>query len=65
VTLAAGGRTNTYRSSRFDLTLGNGNARMKVNGRVLDVPDVQQGIGYRVTVKGRRSLAADRRPVCR
>jgi cytoskeleton protein RodZ len=65
VTLAAGGRTNTYRSSRFDLTLGNGNARMKVNGRVLDVPDVQQGIGYRATVKGRRSLAADRRPVCR
>jgi hypothetical protein len=64
VTLAAGGRTNTYRSSRFDVTLGNGNAKMRVNGRLLDVPDVQNGIGYRVTVKGRRTLAPDKRPTC-
>jgi cytoskeleton protein RodZ len=65
VTLAAGGRTNAYRSSRFDVTLGNGNARMKVNGRILDVPDVSNGIGYRVTVNGRRTLAPGKRPTCR
>jgi hypothetical protein len=29
------------------------------------VPDVQSGIGYRITVKGRRALAPDVRPVCR
>jgi cytoskeleton protein RodZ len=64
-TLGPGARTKTYRSSRFDLTLGNGNARMRVNGKVLAVPDVQSGIGYRITMKGRRALAPDVRPVCR
>ena len=64
VTLAAGGRTNTYRSSRFDVTLGNGNAKMRVNGRLLSVPDVQNGIGYRVTPQGRRTLTPGQRPVC-
>jgi cytoskeleton protein RodZ len=63
-TLAAGGHTNTFRSSRFDVTLGNGSARMRVNGRLLDVPEVQSGIGYRVTVKGRRTLSPGQRPTC-
>jgi hypothetical protein len=63
-TLVAGSRTETFRSSRFDLTLGNGSARMKVNGRVLEVPEVSSGIGYRVTVKGRRTLAPGQRPTC-
>jgi cytoskeleton protein RodZ len=63
-TLGAGKHTDSYRSSRFDLTLGNGNAQMKVNGRLLEVPEVRAGIGYRVTVKGRRTLSPDRRPVC-
>ncbi|TML05680.1 MAG: helix-turn-helix domain-containing protein [Actinobacteria bacterium] len=63
-TLAAGGHTNTYRSSRFDVTLGNGSAKMRVNGRLMDVPDVQSGIGYRVTVKGRRTLSPGKRPTC-
>ncbi len=63
-TLGAGSRTNAYRSSRFDLTLGNGNARMKVNGKLLDVPDVQSGIGYRITVTGRHSLSPSARPTC-
>jgi cytoskeleton protein RodZ len=63
-TLAAGGHTDSYRSSRFDVTLGNGSAKMRVNGRLLDVPDVQNGIGYRVTVKGRHTLAPDKRPTC-
>ena len=64
-TLAAGGKTNTYRSSRFTVTLGNGNAQMRVNGRLLPVPDVQNGIGYVVTPTGRRTLSPSQRPVCR
>jgi hypothetical protein len=63
-TLTPGARTAAYRSSRFDLTLGNGNARMKVNGKLLDVPDVQSGIGYRITVTGRHSLSPSARPTC-
>ncbi|MDX6655233.1 MAG: cytoskeleton protein RodZ [Solirubrobacteraceae bacterium] len=64
VTLMPGASTQTYRSSRFDLTLGNSNARMRVNGRLLTVPAVTTGIGYRVTPRGRRSLAPGKRPVC-
>ena len=63
-TLGAGSHTTTFRSSRFDITLGNGNAQMRVNGRVLQVPEVRSGIGYRVTVKGRRTLAPGKRPTC-
>jgi hypothetical protein len=63
-TLAVGGKTNTFRSSRFTVTLGNGNAKMRVNGRLLDVPNVQNGIGYAVTPKGRRTLSASQRPTC-
>ena len=59
-TLGAGSRTNAYRSSRFDLTLGNGNARMRVNGKLLDVPDVQSGIGYRITPQGPAHAVAGR-----
>jgi cytoskeleton protein RodZ len=63
--LTPNARTATFRSSRFDLTLGNGNAKLKVNGRVLSVPPVQSGIGYRITVKGRHTLSPSARPTCR
>jgi Helix-turn-helix domain len=63
-TLAAGGHTNSFRSSRFEVTLGNGSASMRVNGRLLDVPEVQNGIGYVVTPKGRRTLSPGQRPSC-
>ena len=63
--LTPNARTQTFRSSRFDLTLGNGNAKLKVNGRTLSVPPVQAGIGYRVTVDGRHTLSPSARPTCR
>jgi cytoskeleton protein RodZ len=63
-TLTPGTGAPTYRSSRFDLTLGNGNARLRVNGRILSVPAVTSGIGYRITPKGRQALAPGKRPVC-
>lgn len=64
VTLAAGSTTPTFRSAQFDLTLGNGNARLKVNGRVMAVPAVTSGIGYRITPTGRQPLAPGKRPTC-
>jgi transcriptional regulator with XRE-family HTH domain len=57
--------TKTFRSSRFDLTLGNGNAKLRVNGKTLSVPPVQSGIGYRITVKGRHTLSPSARPTCK
>jgi cytoskeleton protein RodZ len=55
----------TYRSRRFKMTFGNGNLRMRVNGRTMDVPEVQNAVGYVVDRAGKRALlsAADR-PTC-
>jgi len=59
-----GDTPDTYRSRRFLITFGNGNAQMRINGKVKDVPDRQDPVGYRVTSKGRAELSADRRPTC-
>ena len=54
----------TYRSSRFQVTLGNGNVRLRIDGRVRDVPDVRNGIGYEITKRRVRVLSAVARPTC-
>jgi hypothetical protein len=75
---AAGGRTliggrvvsptdrlPTYRSKRFKLTLGNGNLTMRIDGRTLTVPAVQDAIGYVIDRQGRRTvLPPAQRPTC-
>jgi transcriptional regulator with XRE-family HTH domain len=38
--LQQGGSAGPYRSKRFKLLLGNGNARLRVDGKLRDVPDV-------------------------
>jgi cytoskeleton protein RodZ len=64
VILQAGSRQPTYRSSRFRLTLGNGEARLLVDGRTRTVPAVTNGIGYEITPKGRKVLPPGSRPRC-
>jgi hypothetical protein len=64
VILQAGSRQPTYRSSRFRLTLGNGEARLLVDGRTRTVPAVNNGIGYEITPKGRKVLPPAARPRC-
>jgi cytoskeletal protein RodZ len=62
--LQAGSRQPTYRSSRFRLTLGNGEASLLVDGRTRTVPAVTNGIGYEITPKGRKVLPPASRPRC-
>ncbi len=62
--LMPGVKTQVYRAKRFELTLGNGNAKLDANGTILSVPQVDNGIGYELTVTGRRVLSAARRPTC-
>jgi cytoskeleton protein RodZ len=64
VILQAGSRQPTYRSSRFRLTLGNGEASLLVDGRTRTVPAVTNGIGYEITPKGRKVLPPAARPRC-
>lgn len=54
-----------YRSSRFEMNFGNASLKMKINGKTLSVPPVQNAIGYVVDRAGKRTLlpAADR-PTC-
>ena len=62
--LEAGATTETFRARRFDVTLGNGAAIIRVNGRAFDVPDSSEPLGYRFTARGRTELSEERRPTC-
>jgi hypothetical protein len=63
--LQPGAAQSTYRSTRFRVTLGNGNARLRINGHTRTIPNVTSGIGYEITRrKGRRLLSATQRPTC-
>ena len=62
--LEAGQDTEVFRARRFDVTLGNGAAIIRVNGRDFDVPDSSQPLGYRFTARGRTELSEERRPTC-
>ena len=46
-----------YKSSRFRLQLGNGEARLIVNGKSRSVPSVANGIGYEITPRRVRRAA--------
>jgi transcriptional regulator with XRE-family HTH domain len=63
--IAPGDDLPPYRSSRFTMTLGNGNLTMRVNGRTLRVPDVQNAIGYLIDRTGKRTVLREvDRPTC-
>jgi helix-turn-helix protein len=49
VVLTGGSKAGPFRSSRFRLMLGNGEARLFVNGKTRTVPAVANGVGYDIT----------------
>jgi cytoskeletal protein RodZ len=62
--LQPGRSSRTFRSRRFRMVLGNNAVRMRINGKIRQVPASGEPIGYDLTRSGRRPLAADRRPTC-
>jgi hypothetical protein len=67
IILERGDKTKTFRSSRFRLTLGNGDARLRIDGKTRKVPASAslEGIGYEITRGGkRRVLSPQQRPAC-
>jgi len=62
--LAPGTPRRTFRSRAFRITLGNGAASLRVNDRRRSIPDVSDGIGYRITRRGVSRLSAAARPNC-
>jgi hypothetical protein len=64
VTLQPGGSQPTFRSSKFRLTLGNGNATLRIDGKVREVGEVTNGIGWVITKGNRKVLSPRARPNC-
>jgi cytoskeleton protein RodZ len=63
--LQAGQRSRRYRGRRFAVSFGNGQARMRVGGRMIDVPDRSTPVGYELRAGKRpRELPESRRPTC-
>jgi cytoskeleton protein RodZ len=63
--LLAGRTTRRYRGRRFRVSFGNGQARMRVSGRTIDVPDRSTPVGYDLRAGRRpRELPESRRPTC-
>jgi cytoskeleton protein RodZ len=63
-TLQSGQKRGPYTSRRFRFTLGNGQARLMVNGRNRTVPPSSDPVGYELTPTGRKELSEERRPTC-
>jgi cytoskeleton protein RodZ len=63
-TLSAEEVRGPYTSPAFAMTLGNGSLAMTVDGQPVDVPDLAEPLGYRVTPDGVRELDSSARPTC-
>jgi cytoskeletal protein RodZ len=53
-----------YRSSKFRITLGNGNAILRVNGKSKRLQETAEGQGFTITRNGQTPLSAAKRPTC-
>jgi cytoskeleton protein RodZ len=62
--LQPGQESETFRSRRFRLVLGNNGVRLRINGKDRAVPPSGEPIGYTITRNGRSDLPAERRPTC-
>ncbi len=62
--LEVGHPSASYHSTSYLLSLGNGNARLRVGSTNVAVPDNGKPIGYSISRKGARVLAAANRPNC-
>ncbi|HYH87770.1 MAG TPA: helix-turn-helix domain-containing protein [Solirubrobacteraceae bacterium] len=63
--LQAGERSRRYRGRRFRVSFGNGQARLRVGDRTIDVPNRATPVGYELRPGKRpRELPEARRPTC-
>jgi hypothetical protein len=63
--LAAGSEAGPFRSNGFELALGNGSARILVDGKPASIPPSSSPVGYRIDGKGELiALEEGERPDC-
>jgi cytoskeleton protein RodZ len=64
-TMQAGEKTQTFRGRHFVVAFGNGAARMRIDGRSVQVPSRGEAVGYDLRVGRKpRELPTGRRPTC-
>jgi cytoskeleton protein RodZ len=64
-TMQAGEKTQTFRGRHFVVAFGNGSARMRIDGRSVQVPSRGEAVGYDLRVGRKpRELPTGRRPTC-
>ncbi|MGI8580320.1 MAG: helix-turn-helix domain-containing protein [Solirubrobacteraceae bacterium] len=63
-TLAAGRASRTFTAPKLLLGLGNSQAKLRIDGKTVGVPGRAVPIGYLVTPRGHKLLAAAQRPRC-
>ena len=56
--------TQTYRSSRFAMTLGNSSIVLRVNGHSLTIPPSSTPLSFSVSASGRHTLTGTQLPHC-
>ena len=66
ITLGTGESTSTYHGRRFELTLGNSEVTIDIDGRPRTVPASSEAIGYTITkAHGRQRLTPGHLPTCK
>jgi cytoskeleton protein RodZ len=64
-TMQAGEKTQTFRGRHFVVAFGNGSARMRIDGRSMQVPSRGEAVGYDLRAGRKpRELPTGRRPTC-
>lgn len=61
---AAGEQVPVQRARILRMTLGNGNAQLRANGRAVEVTPSSTAIGFEITPTSVRPLAAEAQPTC-
>ena len=64
LTLATGEARGPFRAGGFKVTFGNGEVRMEVDGKPVEVSQVAEPLGYQITTQGVRQLDPAARPTC-
>jgi cytoskeletal protein RodZ len=62
--LVPGERQGPFRAGAFELTLGNGEVGLEVDGRAVQVPQLAEPLGYQITPQAVRELDPAARPTC-
>ena len=62
--MAAGEQEGPFRSSAFEVTIGNGGGDLVIDGKRRDTPEVSEPIGYSIKPSGTKVLPAAERPTC-